>query len=260
MRSSKIRLLSNASELDAVARLIHGYVRLPFSPVAIPGAVVEGVLGHVRRAEVLRTYDFVDVVDREKKIAWQVKSTLAGTPITWKRVKLEGREGLIAQSERSTQGVQALGDAIMGFCNEHARKSFERYDLSEIGYARLIVHPDGTATYFERQLCTRDRCLIFRPEEFKWSWSKKKETTGKEQLSALHGTHIPTGKKWFAWHGRGENQLHFSGESNWWPTPQEPGVSKHFKLPSAGQRLSMERFVDLLARAQGQVAAVKRPD
>src|SRR6185437_173347 len=111
-------LFSTGEELEMVARILQNYVRLPFSPTNIPGAVMEGVLGHVRRAAVLRTYDFVDVVDSDAGLGWQVKSTLAGTPVTWKRAKIPERAKLIAASEKSAKGCQALGDAIIAFCNE----------------------------------------------------------------------------------------------------------------------------------------------
>jgi hypothetical protein len=127
-----------------MAALLSNYVRLPFSPNTIPGGVLEGVLGHIRGAKVLRTYDFVDVIDRNQMIGWQVKSTLAGTPITWKRVKLEGAGQLIKRSETSSASVQELGDAIISFCNEHAKKSFDLYALEEIGYARLKSSPSSS--------------------------------------------------------------------------------------------------------------------
>ncbi len=241
-------LLSSPRQLAEIAKLLQNYLRLPFSPISVPGRILEGVVGHVRQAEVLGKYDFVDVVDRTKRIGWQIKSTLAGTPVTWKRAKISDREHLIQLSERSSGGLQELGNAIIDFCNEHARKSFEIYNLTEIGYARLIVHKGGKATYFERLLCTRSKPVVFSPQDFKWSWSKKKNTKGKEQLTALNGIHIPTNAKWFAWHGRGENQLHFSGEGCWWP---EKGGdhSISFQLPNEENRLSIEKFVDLLANA-----------
>jgi hypothetical protein len=207
---------------------------------------MEGTLAHVRRGKVLRTYDFVDVVDLDSGLGWQVKSTLAQTPVTWKRAKIPDRRDLIAASEKSDDGLQALGNAIINFCNRHAAESLKLYGLTSIGYSRLVIHENGEATYFERLLCTQHAPRIFEPGEFLWRWSSPKRTTKKEQLTALHGLHKPTGKKWFAWHGRGENQLHFSGEQAWWPE----GGDSHtitFRLPSESQRLTLEGFIDLLA-------------
>ena len=246
-RASKV--IADKQQLAAIAKILQNYLRLPFSQTNIPGAILEGILGHVRNAEVLRTYDFVDVIDRKQKLGWQVKSTIESTPMTWKRAKIPTSIALITESRKSKDGLQALGDAIINFCNHHAAESFRIYDLDEIAFSRLIVHKDGRGTYYEKSLCTRKMPNIFEPEDFTWTWSKQKVTKTKEQLSALHGVHIPSGKKWFAWHGLGENQLHFSGEKYWWPSEDKRIKSITFKLPTEAERLSLEKFIDLLASA-----------
>jgi hypothetical protein len=239
-------IFSTPRQLTQIAHILQNYLRLPFSPINIPGDVMEGVLGHVRQAKVLRNYDFVDVVDSDSGFGWQVKSTLAGTPVTWKRAKIPQRTELIALSEKSNKGLQNLGNAIIEFCNQHAEESMRKHGLDQICYSRLVIHKTGRATYFERPLCTRKSPQIFDPTEFSWQWSVQKNVVKKEQLTALRGTHKPTGKKWFAWHGRGENQLHFSGESAWWPAANNRHTIT-FPLPSEKERLKLDAFIDLLA-------------
>ena len=220
-------------------------LRLPFSQGAIPGRVLEEVLADVRSAKVLPTYDFVDVVSSEEACGWQVKSTRAGTPVTWKRAKLPNAAELINASMESEAACQELGDAIIELCNEHAQSSLADYELEEIGYARLILHSNGQVTYFEKWLCSHSRPNIFDPVDFSWSWSNPKRTEKKEQLPALQGTHRGTKRKWWAWHGRGENQLHFAGESAWWPDGDDHSLS--FRLPSAEQRLTIDDILEMLA-------------
>lgn len=70
------------------------------------------IIASVHQAEVLGTYDFVDVVDHSQKIGWQVKSTKKSTPVTWKRAKIPERENLIKESMSSMQGCQKLGNAM----------------------------------------------------------------------------------------------------------------------------------------------------
>ena len=142
---------------------------------------------------------------------------MASTPVTWKRAKIPNAADLIEASKQSGDALQELGDTIIEFCNTHAQESLERYGLTAIGYSRLIVNKDRTAQYFERVLCTGEDPVVFDPEQFAWRWSDPKTAVRKEQLPSLHGFHAPTGDKWFAWHGLGENQLHFSGEKSWWP-------------------------------------------
>ena len=218
----------------------------------IPGQLMESILAHVREAIVLNTYDFVDVVDIKEGLGWQVKSTKAGTPVTWKRAKIPNALDLIEVSRESDGGLQLLGDSIIEFCNDHARASLDTYQLKEIGYSRLVMRKNGYATYFERPLCSQDRPDPFDPSEFTWSWSTPKKSVKKEQLPALHGINRSTGKKWWAWHGLGENQLHFSGESAWWPREGDPHAFS-FQLPADEDKLSFNQFMDLFSSLDAQL-------
>lgn len=240
-------MFSSPEQLKQLAEILSKYARLPFSPSSIPGGVLEGALAHVRGGDVLRTYDFVDVIKKSDRRGWQVKSTKFDTPVTWKRAKIPNSLTLIAASKESVDGEQALGDAIINFCNDHALESIRLYELDEIGYSRLILFPDGRFLYFERLLCSKESPAIFNPSDFQWSWSKPKRTVKKEQLPALHGLHRPTGEKWWAWHGLGENQLHFHGERSWWPPPSDPHATT-FSFPADDERIEWDKFVEMLAR------------
>ncbi|CAN5473354.1 hypothetical protein BH10ACI1_BH10ACI1_23520 [soil metagenome] len=243
---SESLIFSSPEQITKLADVLSKYIRLPFSTDTIPGAVLEGALAFVRNAEVLKTYDFVDVIKQNSGIGWQVKSTKATTPVTWKRAKIPNQEELMESSFHSEEARQTLGNTIIEFCNEHAEASLKLYDLSEIGYSRLVVFDDGKVLYFERLLCTQKNPRIFNPNDFEWHWSTPKRTVKKEQLPALHGYHKESGKKWFAWHGLGENQLHFSGERNWWLSEDEPHAIA-FDFPKADERLELEKFIELLS-------------
>lgn len=238
-------IYSDTAQLAKIRDILCCYTRLPFSGNSIPGSIMEGLLAHIRGGQRLNKYDFVDVIDLKNRVGWQVKSTKAATPVTWKRAKIPNAQKLIRDSKGSARGLQALGDAIIEFCNQHARASLTRYGLDEIGYARLVLHDDGQLVYFEKLLCTSSKPQLFNPADFSWRWSVQKKTKKKEQLSALHGIHQKTGQKWWAWHGLGENQLHFSGEGTWWPAKDGPH-STAFKLPSDSEKLTVEAFLTLL--------------
>lgn len=250
MPLTESRTLSTSDELEQIAKAVAGYCYLPFASDSVPGAYVEAAVANVRGGRVLRTYDFVDVVDVEHRTGWQVKSTKQTTPVTWKRAKIPGATQLIAASrdpdERGREeGLQALGDAIIDFCNQHAAESLEKYDLDEIGFSRVLVTPTEIV-YYERELLTRERPRIFDPADFSWQWSVQKAGTKKEQLSSLHGKR--NGEKWFAWHGLGENQLHFSGESHWWPA-EDSAHRFALPLPSPDERLDFAAFGELIDSA-----------
>ena len=237
MSAKREALFSSKEELKKIKSILTSLLRLPLTDESIPGEIMERVFSHVRGASVLKKYDFVDVVDRDRRIGWQVKSTLSSTPVTWIRCKIPDKENLIIESQRSEEGMARLGRAILGYCNDHILQSgFEKYDLEHIGYIRLIVTPGRGIRYFERHLCSAERPVLFNPDDYVWRWSKQKETKGKEQLPALHGYRMIGGKevKYWAWHGRGENQLHFAGESAWWPATD--GLHQmSFEFPASGK-------------------------
>ncbi len=106
-----------------------------------------------------------------------------------------------------------------------------------------MVFKNGSVLYFERLLCTRNAPNIFNPSDFEWRWSIQKQTKKKEQLSALHGRHKQTDTKWFAWHGLGENQLHFSGEHYWWKANSH---EMFFEFPKTDVKIDLESFITLL--------------
>ncbi|MCE2425487.1 MAG: hypothetical protein J4F45_10380 [Pseudomonadales bacterium] len=223
--------------------LLSACLKLPPARKTVPGALMEAIVAHVHDARVLDTYDFVDVVDERTKCGWQVKSTKSTTPVTWKRAKLPNAENLIHESRDSESARQELGREILQFCNEHAQRSMEQYGLVEIGYSRLIVDND-TLVYFERPLCSQARPQVFDPMDFFWTWSEPKKTVTKEQLPALHGVHRHTKKRWWAWHGLGENQLHFTGEREWWPSAENGGF--RMEMPKNDELISFRDLLPLL--------------
>lgn len=239
-------------DLEHLVALLRGYMRLPFAGRMLPGRYVETAVARIKDGTVLPTYDFVDVVNIGERIGWQVKSTMQSTPVTWKRAKIPNALALIDQSRVSATGIQALGDAIIAFCNEHAVESLQRYDLDRIGYCRVLLREDSVL-YFERELITRERPVLFDPAEFTWRWSVAKKTQGKEQLSALHGHHQKSGRKWFAAHILGENQLHFSGEPAWWPHPQDGTPQATFTYPSKSEVISFDDLISWLDEPRSSV-------
>ena len=239
---------STTEQLQRIAAIIKCCCRLPVSKDSVPGGFLETVFAHVRHARVLPNYDYVDVVDDSNRIGWSIKSTKAGSPLTWKRAKPFNQTKLISDSQGSKEGLQQLGNALIDICNKHAKESMSKYHLAEIGYCRLIVHKSRQVTYFERKLCDLASPSLFNPDDFEWDWSVEKATKGKEQRSSLHGWHKTSGMRWWAWHGKGENQLHFSAEQKvWWPSDDQHKLE--FTLPDSSSKLSFERLLEVLSAA-----------
>lgn len=223
------------ADLSAIATALAKIYRLPFATESIPGGFAEAIVAEHYGGKVLSSRDFVDVVCESTGVGWQVKSTKASTTVTWKRAKIEGSADLIQESDdKGGAHTQDLGRLVIEACNSHAVNSLEKYDLNEIRYAR-IISCTGRFTYLERELIDRQNPTLFNSNDFEWEWSEVKRRSEREQLRALHGKHRTYDEKWFAWHGRGENQLHFFGDRWWWPnsdpnaqcvTLPRPGTSK----------------------------------
>lgn len=77
-------------DVSAIADQLASFFRLPFATESIPGDFAEALIAEHYGGRVLATYDFVDVICEAEGVGWQVKSTKATTPVTWKRAKIEG--------------------------------------------------------------------------------------------------------------------------------------------------------------------------
>ncbi len=237
------QLLSDPATLRRIAVLIERYHRLPFSSLdSIPGAVMEAALEIARgpNARVLKTYDFVDVVDDASHLGWQVKSTKHGTPITWKRAKIRDAGNRRRYAHSSIEAAQEVGNELIAFCNNHALESLQHYELKSIGYARLIVWPNSRATYFERPLISRKQPILFRPEDFTWRWTDGRPNASKEQQGALAG-YDARQVRWFSWYS--ENQLHFNNEKAWWLPDGHPN---RLDFPLSKKKIETEVLLEWL--------------
>ena len=243
--------MSSDPTIDAIADQIASYFRLPFATESLPGWFAEAAIAEHHGGRILSTRDFVDVISNcdtvdGKEIGWQVKSTKASTTLTWKRAKISGSTELIQESDK-TGDTQTLGNMIIDACNLHAQKSLEKYGLARIKYARVISAP-GQVTYFQRDLIDAENPTLFDASEFEWEWSESQEGSDSERLRALHGYRKSRNRdereKWFKWHGRGENQLHFVGEKCWWPG-YDSGT-RGVTVPKYGRKRSWAEMVSWL--------------
>lgn len=233
-------ILTSPIQLAKIKELLEAFLLLPFFD-GIPGKVLELILSHVHDGRVLGTYDFIDIVNDKERIGWQVKSTKKSTPITWKRAKIPAKAELIEQSKKTAAGKKVLGDAIINYCNQHVIESIKEFRLSQLIYARLIDWENGSYTYFERPLAISG--ILFDPNDFEWHWSTPKTATKKEQLPAFHGRHKSMDIAMFAWHGLGENQLHFKGEHTWWPNSAYPF---QVTISAPKKRLAITEILEIL--------------
>lgn len=229
-------------QIETLKKHFKALLAMPWASETLSGRMVEEIVSATYGGRVLPNYDYVDVLgETGDRKAWQVKATKSSTPITWKRAKIPNKTKLINASHSDHVGLQRLGDAIITFCNNNITASIKKYKLEEIIYARAIFFVNGDVRYFERVLATANIEKIFEPSDYYWRWSKQKQNTKKEQLPALHGFRRSDDKKIWAWHGNGENQLHFSAENEWWQDGQN-FLDIKFKRPP---QIDYESFVEM---------------
>ena len=101
--------------------------------------------------------------------------------------------------------------------------------------------------YFERCLLDTEHPRLWNPSDYVWQWSTPKRAEKKEQLPAFVGRHKETNTKSFAWHGQGENQLHFSGEGDWWPE-ENSDHRLDFQIPNSNQKVDFETLAVWLSQ------------
>ena len=101
-------LFLTPAQLAELKTLIHNFLRLPFGYKLVPGNLLEEMIAQVRGEKAVRlaAYDFVDVIDKEKRVGWQVKSLNHDTPVTWIRAKIAGKSDLISASKESGAAVK----------------------------------------------------------------------------------------------------------------------------------------------------------
>ena len=247
---SRIEVLSTSSQLKEISQILFSISRLPIWNGNIPGALLENVVAHVRNAKVLKTYDFVDVIDQQNQIGWQMKSTKSDTPVTWKRAKIANKEELISASECAPYDCSNIGKEIINFCNNHIKHSIDLYNLNHIAYSRLVIGKKDVI-YFEKLLCTKDNPILFKHEDYFWKWAPARSNSKKELLPSLQGFKIdsktkkPTSKLVWSWYGHGENQLHSNAEKDWWDDPNNSSIT--FKLATKENKISLEELFEVLS-------------
>ena len=211
-------IYSSPETLARIALMLGIYHRLPFAAEGvIPGIIVENVLAQARGMKRLGKYDFVDVLSKEDRVGLQVKSSKAGSPLTWQRAKVDRATEKRQASKEFPEAAQVLGAEILDYINRHMLKDLDAHDIDEIGYARLVV-TKSEAFYFETKLIDRANPILFDPKKFTWEWAMDRKAS-KEQRGSL-SAYDNKDVKWFSWHT--ENQLHFNNEKVWWPKPGDP--------------------------------------
>lgn len=195
----------------------------------------EPLLSWALNAELLEGKAFADAYDRQHSIAYQIKTGLPSSPITFARLTTKSQELLV--NSANSHDMAILAQELLEWVRNRIQEPKVNLRAKEIHIARIIYTKTGDFTYYERLTDP----TLYNPDNYTWQWSVKGNAL------ELYQNEV----KWFAWYPQGrlntknQNQLHFHGENHLIPTL---GASNRldFQLGQYG-RLSLEKMAEALS-------------
>lgn len=186
---------------ERVEEAIQAYWLSPFCSGVIE--LGETLLSWALEAQMLASKAYADAYQPEHQIAYQIKTGLPTSPVTFARLTTASQFQLVNSSKQSD--LDKLGYELLDWVRHRIMEPIESLNTKEVRVARLIYTKDGTFTYYER-LVSPD---LYQPKDYVWRWSEKG--------NALEG--YKGDQKWFSWYPQGrdgtrnQNQLHDHGEN-----------------------------------------------
>lgn len=194
----------------------------------------EPLLSWALEAQLLETKAYADAYDTENKIAYQLKTGLPTSPVTFARLTTSSQAQLVNSSK--FEDIQQLGYELLEWVANRIQEPLYNLGAKEVRVARLIYTKAGDFTYYERV----SDPTHYQPDLYRYKWSENGNAL------ELHRD----GLKWFSWYPQGrlnsknQNQLHFHGENHL--MPDEDSLSRFsFRLGLPAQ-ISFEEMLEVL--------------
>jgi hypothetical protein len=166
----------------------------------------EQLLSWALSAETLASKAYADAYDSESKIAYQIKTGLPDSPVTFARLTTPSQSDLVNSSLPAD--AEILGKELLSWVSDRIQQPRIILGAEQVRTARLIYTVSGDFTYYEREADPGN----FDPRDYSWQWSSRG--------NALEG--YKNNIRWFSWYPQGrqntknQNQLHFHGENLAW--------------------------------------------
>ena len=205
---------------ERVYRAIKAYWLSPFCPGTIE--IGETILSWALGAKSLSSKAYADAYNPETRIAYQIKTGLPSSPVTFARLTTPSQFDLV----NDDKAVGNLGHELLIWVQARIQEPQNLLGAEEVRIARLIYTRHGDFTYYERL----SEPSLYSPEKYDWRWSIKG--------NALEGYH--ESQKIFSWYPQGrrgtknQNQLHYHGENLLIP-PIDAPTRFDFSLGEPGQ-------------------------
>jgi hypothetical protein len=194
----------------------------------------EVLLAWALRADLTQTKQYADAIQTESGIAYQIKTGLRTSPVTFARVTTPSQEQLVNSPD--WEHINTLGHELLEWMRQRITQPYQWPHIKEVRVARVLYTKRGEFTYYERAVASQTDV----PDLQSWRWS--------EAGNALEG--YLGNVKWLSWYPQGrqntrnQNQLHFHGENELIPPP---GASNRidFSMGSPA-RISFDEIITLL--------------
>lgn len=163
----------------------------------------ETLLSWALQATLLSSKAYADAYESTKQIAYQIKTGLPSSPVTFARLTTPSQLKLVNSTH--TKDIQQLGNELLTWVQNRIEEPKQQLGAKEVRVARIIYTKDGHFTYYERLM----DMMHYLPSDYQWRWSIKG--------NALEG--YRNHEKWFSWYPQGrqgtknQNQLHYHGEN-----------------------------------------------
>lgn len=177
---------------------------------------------------------YADAYESTKQIAYQIKTGLLSSPVTFARLTTPSQFSLVNSTNQAD--IQQLGDELLTWVQNRIEEPKQLLGAKEIRVARIIYTKNGNFTYYER-LMNAEHYLL---SDYEWQWSIKG--------NALEG--YRNGAKWFSWYPQGrqgtknQNQLHYHGENTL--IPQVDSKSRYDFYLGEHSQIPFDKMVNAL--------------
>ncbi|GEM_PF-4562321 len=191
----------------------------------------EPIIAWALGASHLGTKAFADAYNIQTKVAYQIKTGLVNSPVTFARLTTPSQSQLVNSDHQADR--DRLGAELLAWVHARINEPKALLGAEQVRVARIIYTQIGSFTYYERDTAHDP----YDPSQFSWIWSTKG--------NALEGYY--ENKKWFSWYPQGrlqtknQNQLHFHGENAF--IPPAGAANRHdFYLGKFG-RITFDDFM-----------------
>lgn len=177
---------------------------------------------------------YADAYNTKTKIAYQIKTGLHSSPVTFARLTTPSQFNLVNSSNQADANI--LGRELLDWVQHRINEPRTMLGASRVHIARVVYSNIGNFIYYERNV--ENDSLNY--ENFTWRWSNKG--------NALEGYYFE--RKWFSWYPQGrektrnQNQVHFHGENALIPESGAP--NRHDFYLGKHAQISFSKFMDTL--------------